>query len=78
MLQSIIGTIDVQGLRSLRPEPDHDMWMVSSNESVAGTIWAVLDSADLVTVRVALRTGQKRRALQLLSESARSLGPVLD
>ena len=78
MLQSIIGTIDVQGLRSLRPEPDHEMWMKSSNTSVAGTIWAVLDSADLMTVRAALRTGQKRRALQLLTESARSLGPVLD
>ena len=78
MLQSFVGTIDVQGLRSLRPEPDHDMWMKSSNESVAGTIWAVLDSADLMTVQVALRTGQKRRALQLLSESARSIGPVLD
>lgn len=76
MLQSFVGTIDAQGLRSLNPEPDGEVWPGSSHDAGAGTIWAVLDSADLIAVRDALRDGQKRRALQLLSEYARSLGPV--
>ena len=76
MLQSFVGIIDAHGLRTLNPESDHNLWPVPSYDPEAGTIWAVLDSADLTSVREALRDGQKRRALQLLAEHARSLGPV--
>lgn len=76
MLQSFVGTIDAQGLLSLSPEYEHDLWNASPQKSHTDRIWAVLDSADLSAVRNALQDGQKYRALQLLAEYARSLGPV--
>lgn len=77
MLRSFVGTIDERGLRTLIPEPDERQRPGESFDRVAA-IWAVVDSADLPEIRQALRCGERRRALQLLSAYARSLGSVPD
>ena len=77
MLRSFVGTIDDLGLRTLTPEPDERRRPQEAVERVAA-FWAVVDSADLPEIRQALRCGERRRALQLLSAYARSLGSVPD
>ena len=77
MLRSFVGTIDERGLRTLTPEPDEQRRTGEAVDRVAA-FWAVVDSADLPEIRQALRCGERRRALQLLSAYAQSLGSVPD
>ena len=78
MLRAFIGTIDERGLRTLMPEPENGGRICGDVGRRIGAIWAVMDSANLIEIQAALAQGQRRRALQLLSANARSLGSVLE
>ena len=75
MLRSFIGTYDREGLRSLRLE-DECAAAISQRHALGPTFWVVLDLSESHALDRAIRLGQKGRALQLLSESARCCGPV--
>lgn len=77
MLESFVGTIDERGLRTLTPEPD-ESWKPQETVDRVAAFWAVVDSAKLPEICEALRNGERQRAWQLLSASARSLGSVPD
>lgn len=78
MLRAFVGTIDELGLRTLTPEQEDGGRCRRDVGGRIGAIWAVVDSANLTEIQEALAQGQRRRALQLLSANARSLGSVLE
>lgn len=78
MLQSFVGTIDERGLRTLTPEPEGGHVFGCDLESRRHAFWAVVDSSNLREIHEALLHGQRRQALQLLVNYARSIGSVLD
>jgi len=74
MLQSFTGTFDAGGLRSLEPERDH-----GNRTTPAASLchfWAVLESPVDRRIRAAYHSGDRARALQLISDYAVSLGTV--
>ncbi len=62
----------------LTPEPDEPYRFRRLRNHAPGAIWAVVDSANLPPIQEALLCGERQRALQLLSDHARSLGSLLD
>ncbi len=75
MLQSFRGTIDVNGIRSLRLERDDDVMCPA--ESAVAEFWVVLNHAELPTIRATIQAGDRIRAMSLLCERAVSLGSIL-
>ena len=74
MLQSFRGTIDINGLLSLRCE---EVGTQPATDPRIGEFWVVLNSEELPFIRAAIRAGQRRQALQLVCERAHSLGSIL-
>lgn len=74
MLRSFVGTFDVGGLRSLELEPDHSD-RISPSASLC-QFWAVLESPVDIRIRAAFHSGDRARALKLISDYAVSLGSV--
>ena len=75
MLQSLRGTLDSYGIRTLRVETGEDISVASDTREVE--FWAVVDSGCLQEIRVAMAAGDRLEATRLLSDRAASLGCIL-
>jgi len=75
MLQSLRGTIDANGIRSLRIETANEPPYHHGQSSAE--FWAVLNDAELPIIRATIQAGDRWRAMKLLNERAVSLGSVL-
>lgn len=71
MLQSFVGTVGPKGLIAIRGDGGSSS---ASQNWPSANVWAILDSGLLAEISIALRQDRPRRALQLLSENAKSLG----
>lgn len=74
MLQSFTGTVDRNGIRSLEVESDSGPRRIEDRD--LAEFWAVLDSADLESIQLAIHSGQRRHALRMVSERAQSMGSM--
>ena len=75
MLQSLRGTLDAYGIRTLRLENDEEV-VCQCTRRVA-EFWAVVSMDDLQDIRLALALGDRRLATHLLVESATSIGSIV-
>lgn len=76
MLQSFVGTVDANGLRTLRPEGETATGCRSKTSSPI-QIWAILDSSEIPSIQQAMMLGRRGTALQLLLEQSQSRGQVI-
>ena len=75
MLQSFIGTFDGTRLRTLRSEDGVAApWYLLESEELE--FWAIIDSDEVVPIEYALTLGHGDLAMQLLGQTAKSLGPT--
>ena len=75
MLQSFRATVDRGGIRTLRLERDDDC--LRPTNMATAEIWVVLNDQELPVIRETIRSGNRIRALRLLSDRAVSLGSIL-
>ena len=75
MLQSVIATVNQHGLQRLRLEDDVTYDSIRAVHPGC-SVWAVLDSRDLMQVQRALIASQPATALRLLTDSAISIGSL--
>ena len=75
MLESFRGTIDAQGIRSLRPEGDEEFAYQMDKSAVH--FWAVLSQQELPRICDALASGDRQLATKLVFEAATSMGSII-
>lgn len=75
MLQALRGTIDSQGIRTLRVESGETTCLQTDPKLVE--FWVVVDSDFLNEIQMAMIAGDRIRATRLLSDTATSMGSIL-
>ena len=75
MLQAYRGTVDANGIRTLRIEAEHETRCRRDRRTTE--FWAVMSAAELPLICATLQAGDRWRAMKLVSERAVSLGSVL-
>lgn len=73
MLQSYIGIIDNNGLRSLRNEECGESVATADDPDLV-RFWAILDTEQLPPIRRALLMGHRGTALSMVALKAKSFG----
>lgn len=74
MLDSFIGTIDQQGLRTFKSETNQPRSFIERRRQ--GRFWAVLDSSVVPSINQAIAKGDSRTALQIVLQQARDIGSI--
>lgn len=74
MLRSFVGTFDELGLRSLVTESDDAQYNEPDGPQ---SFWAVLDHAELHSIHRAFEMGERQTALEMVFNSARSVGRLI-